>query len=149
MDCILNISKSQCDKGGEWKRSKDSKDEMTGSPREHRMCPEFTDLFPDAMGYLPLIGCRILVSLCLWNVVMLPKRTPRTAQNKKIKNQRKQTVMKICYFCIIYFCYFVLIKVWFCILSFLFHKIQNVNVLYIYIYKKTSVCVCQAFYHFR
>ncbi len=66
---------------------------MTGSPREHRMCPEFTDLFPDVMGYLPLIGCRSLVSLCLRKVVMLPKRTPRTAQNKKIKNQRKQTVL--------------------------------------------------------
>ncbi len=60
---------------------------MTGSPREHRMCPEFTDLFPDVMGYLPLIGAGDSESVSVKSV-MLPKRTPRTAHNKK-KNQRK------------------------------------------------------------
>lgn len=55
-------------------------------PERISVHPEFTDLLPD-VGYLHLIGCRRLISL--WNVVMMPKRTHRTAQNKNIKKKNK------------------------------------------------------------
>lgn len=54
VDCILNITKSQF---GKVKNKKDWKDEMTVVlPESILVCPEFTDLFPDVMGYLHLIG---------------------------------------------------------------------------------------------